>query len=230
MRAEEILAHGGMPTDTRVFDQTDRSIFWKECATCTGIYPHSMFKKDASYREGYRDQCLQCEAAPRLSTNEHTARLRELNYYSAGVKGQRGEHPEELVDSVAREGRRMHHSEVLSHLRKMVPSLFVTDGRIAGDLAFFRTFGQPQPHLDGRTFQYLFYMPTGWMPEYSIHEFDHRDIPVKELQRGWRTILLRLIRTGLITEAQCDKAFGRPSGEASTRWRRTLFVYRNGHE
>jgi hypothetical protein len=123
----------------------------------------------------------------------------------------------------------MNSSEVISKIFKLIPhDLFITDGRIGTDLALYQVYGKAQPDLNGRSFRYLFYIPQGRLPEFSQYEFDHRDVPIKEKRRGWRTILLRLIKTGLVTEQEVEEEFGPALGEASTVWRRTLWQYRNG--
>jgi hypothetical protein len=134
------------------------------------------------------------------------------------------------MDDEARFINPMHHSGFISRLRRAVPGkLCFVDGRIADDIAVFQIFGRPQ--ADGRDFKYLWYIPTGFMPEYSLYEFDPvRDIPVKERIRGWRTPLIRLIKSGLLTEDRCKKFFGEPIGPASIVWRRQMFVLRNQHE
>jgi len=226
---ETIVSHGGMPVTTEVLDQSNSKVHWKECCCCGNIQPFGMFRRDSSYREGVRDRCLGCESAPALSTAEHTEMLREKNYYSNAVRKQRWDNQSDYENEEARWGRVMQHSELLSKIFKLIPNdLFVTEGRIVGDLALYRVYGRPQPDLDGRTFRYLFYIPTGRLPEFSQYEFDHRDIPVKEKRRGWRTVLLRLIKSGLVTEEQVNQEFGPALGEASTVWRRELWKYRNG--
>jgi len=122
----------------------------------------------------------------------------------------------------------MYSGDFLNVLRSLVPNLYITEGNIEGDLAVFRTYPCPQPELDGRDFRYLFYIPTGLLPEYSIWEFDKiRDVRLREKQRGWRTVLLRLIKSGMLDESVCNKVFGYPEGEASTVWHRELFEFRN---
>lgn len=222
---QTVHAHGGTPVSTKVLDQSDHSIHWKECITCSRIKPFGEFKRDSSYREGVRDQCLVCESAPRLSTQEHTIRQKEMNYRAANA--QRWDNQEDYENDAARVGMPMHHSELLRRIRKLIPhNLFVMDGRIVGDLAIYRVYGTPQPDLNGRTFRYLFYIPTGWMPEFSQYEFDSRDVPIKESKRGWRTPLLRLIKTGLVSEDQVRDEFGEALGEASVVWHRELQKYR----
>lgn len=231
MHSDVITSQGGLPLDTAVLDQTNLSVYDKQCATCLNIKPFNQFRRDASYREGVRDQCLSCESEPRLSTEEHTARLWEKSYYDHRVKSQRWSHQEDYMDDRPRWGHPMHHSELLYKLRNLLPTeLFIIDGNIVGDLAVYQVFGQPQPELNGLTFKYLWYIPTGFMPEFSLYEFDERDVPIKERQRGWRTPLLRLIKSGLLTERQVDKEFGPAEGMGSIVYRRQLYIYRNKHE
>jgi hypothetical protein len=200
----------------------------KECASCSKALRYSHFRADHSYRDGRRDQCLECEAAPRMSTAEHTARLRERNNSSHWVKQQMLPGQEDYECSEARQGHRMHHSEFVRKLRKLVPCLLVIPGNVKGDLAVYRVYPQPQAHLDGMSMQYLWYVPMGWMPEFSIYLFDSRGVPTREEKRGWRTPLLRLIKSGLLTEEKCNEVFGRPpEGAASAVWFRKLHEHRN---
>ena len=61
----------------------------KECGSCAKILAYKYFNRDTSYSDGHRPQCAQCESAPRLSLDEHTARLREQNLSSHAVRKQR---------------------------------------------------------------------------------------------------------------------------------------------
>ncbi len=193
--------------------------------------PFIYFKKDTSYRDGRRDQCEDCVAAPRLSTEEHTYRLREDNLSSEAVKKQRWANQLDYMNDEARLGKRMHSSEFLLRLRKLIgwDKIFLTDGNFLGDIAVYRISGVPRPDFDGSpaTFKYLWYLPTGWMTEYSVYEFNERLIPVREIQRGWRTPLLRLIKQDLLTENQVNWEFGTAEGEASVVYRRELYKKRN---
>jgi hypothetical protein len=199
----------------------------KECLTCGRCLVFGFYRRDASFRDGFRDQCLQCEAAPRLSMSEQSHRVREMNFASEGVRRQRWDHQDELRCG-GRVGRPMRSSDFLAIVQKLVPCLYITQGRIVGDLAIYQTAPCPQAAWDGRDFRYLFFCPTGVLPEFSTYEFDDvRDIAIKEKDRGWRTVLLRLIRTGLLSEDTCNRVFGRPEGPAAARWHRSLYQYRN---
>lgn len=212
--------------DRRVVESSE--LLGKECIGCFRILDYRFFDHDHTYRDGRKDLCVSCASAPRMSTSEHTARLREQNYSSEAVKAQRWANQELYKNDAARVGRAMHHSDFIRVLTHLVPDLYITEGRIEGDLAVFRTYGQPQPRLDGRTFEYLFYCPTGIIPEFSQYEFDEvRDIPIREKRRGWRTILLRLIRTGLLSEDIVSKVFGRAEGPAAEIYNLKLKQYRD---
>lgn len=202
----------------------------KECIGCLRVLSFNRFQRDASCRDGHRDLCDSCASVPRLSISEHTARLREMTNNSEAVKRQRMDRQEEFKNEAARIGRMMHHSDLIRVLRQLAPSLYITDGNIEGDLAVFQTYGAPQPELEGRTFRYLFYIPTGYLPEYSLYEFNDRDIPIRESQRGWRTVLLRLIKTGLLSEDTVNFVFGPATGPASTIYNSTLYDFRNRRE
>jgi hypothetical protein len=201
-------------------------IYGRECAGCHCDFDWIHYRKDSSQRDGYAVLCYSCENSPSMSTADHTARVREKNYNAAA--SQRARFQDDFRNDEARIGRQMYHGDFINVLKKLVPSLYITEGNIAGDLAVFRTYPCPQPDLDGRDFRYLFYIPTGLLAEYSLWEFDEiRNIRIKEKQRGWRTPLLRLIKSGLLDESVCNKVFGIPTGEAATVWNRELFEFRN---
>jgi hypothetical protein len=163
-----------------------------------------------------------------MSMAEHSARLGELNFNSEGTKRQRHEDQDEFHKEHERVGRRMHTSVLLLKLQKLVPSLHVKTGAIEGDLALYQTAETPQAKWDGKNYNYLGYVSYGNLCEYSQYEFDTKlDIVLRESTRGWRTVLLRFIKAGLLTEEQCDKEFGHPSGRASLVWYKKLWQYRN---
>ncbi len=201
-------------------------IFGQTCGGCKSDLDWVHYRKDSSKTNGHAALCYSCEAAPAMSIAEHTARTRERNFNAAS--SQRVRFQDDYKNDEARRGRQMYSGDFLSVLKRLVQNLYITDGRIEGDLAVFRTYPCPQPDLEGRDFRYLFYIPTGLLPEYSIWEFDRiRDVRIKESQRGWRTVLLRLIKLGMLSEETCNAVFGIPDGEASTVWHRELFEFRN---
>jgi hypothetical protein len=163
-----------------------------------------------------------------LSTDEQVSRLKEQNYNSEAVKKQRFDHQEEYQNDAARRGRRMTHSDFLLKLLPLVPSLFITEGNIVGDLALFRVFSKPQPHLDGKDFEYVCYCPTGVLNEFSTYEWDtEKDVPIREKERGWRAICLRLIQNKMVSESDINRVFGEPTGAGASVYLRKLYQFRN---
>lgn len=200
----------------------------QECNTCFRVLKFSFFDRDSSYRLGYKPQCIDCQQQPRLSMAEHSARLKQMNFNSEAVKRQRHEDQEEWRKIDARRGRSMHCSDFLLKLHKLVPSLFVKEGAIEGDLALYQVEELPQEKWGGKNYKYLGYTSFTSLPEYSLYEFDEKyDVMIRATEQGWRDVLLRFIRAGLLTEEQVDKEFGRPSGQGSVVWFKKLWSYRN---
>lgn len=200
----------------------------KECSSCMRAFPYNMFRKDTSLRDDHAHQCRSCEASPRLSTAEHVSRLRALNNNSEAVREQRWEDQESYKNHAARVGKPMGHVEFFDKLKKLTGnSIYYEQGAFESDLAVYQMYGTPQPKLNGRQFEYLFYCNKGTMPEYSLYEFDEvRDVPKRELLRGWRAILLKLIQRGTISEDDAHRIFGKPSGEGSYIYSRELYRLR----
>lgn len=217
-------------------NQVDRQVvespelIGRECACCFRVLPHKHFRRDSSSNDGVYVQCNECEATPRLSTVEHTHRLREGNYYSEATKRQRWSLQDEYRNDAARMGKAMHSSEFIAKLHQAVPNLYVKDGNIVGHLALYELSSQPREDWGGQQFRYLFYFEEGLIPEFSLYEFSALDVPIREKKRGWRTVLLRLINSGLLTEPKSDKFFGPAEGEASLIWRYKLYLHRNKTE
>jgi hypothetical protein len=204
-------------------------IYGKTCAGCQSDLDWIHFTKDSSSRDGHKALCHSCEAVPRMSTAEHTAALKEKNLNSEVYRRQRWEGQEELKDDASRIGRPMFHTDFFHIVQKLLPcTLYIMPGRIKGHLAVFRTYPGPQTKLEGRDFEYMFFAEEGLTPEFSTYEFDRvTDVPVRETKRGWRTVLLRLIKAGLLSEEVCNKVFGRPEGTPANRWHMELKKYRS---
>ena len=205
-------------------------VLGKECAGCTRVLAYKFYDRDSSYTDGRKPLCCSCASVPKLSINEHTARMREKNLSSYQVKQQQWENQEDdlLGDEAARLGRPMSHSDFLYIAKQLIPNLYVTEGNFQDELAIYVTYPCGQPDLDGRDFRYLCFSPTGLLPEFSQYEIDtEKNIPIKESRRGWRTLLLRFIGADLVTESTVNKVFGPATGPASERYNRQLWKWRN---
>jgi len=200
----------------------------QECNLCWKLLRFRYFDKDSSYRIGYKPSCIDCLAQPCLSIEEHGARLKQLNFSSEGTKRQRHEDQEEFRKEDEREGKKMHTSDLVLKLHKLVPNLFIKEGGIVGHLALYEVAETPHTKWEGRNYNFLGGIEYDTLPEYSQYEFDEvNDIVLRESRRGWRTVLLRFIKAGLLTEEQSDKEFGKPSGRASAVWKKQLWNHRH---
>lgn len=147
------------------------------------------------------------------ATAEH-----EINTFS--VKGYQFENQEELLDAKARLVNFIHAREFISRLRN------------AGVKAFYNYAGRPGELglsvAKNGELKYVCFVQSPYMPEWSLLRVDDYGIPVNEKARGWRTVLMRLIAAGMMTEKQAHDEFGRPYDNAvSRRYREQLWNLRN---
>jgi hypothetical protein len=76
--------------------------------------------------------------------------------------------------------------------------------------------------------RYVCYLQIPAMYEWSVLRLDRHNIPVGEKFRGWRTVLMELIKKEILTEYQAHKIFGLPSGNKTfRRYQRSLWELRN---
>ncbi len=209
----------------------DDEVRGQECCSCFRLLKWNFFDKNPAYKNGYSPQCSWCKKQPALSVAEHTARLREMNLCSEGTKRQR--HVDQEFFHQDRTGEVMDFSLFLQKLHHIYPNLYVTPGAVTvngviADISLFATSGVAKSDWKGATCKYMGYITIGPMPEYNKYEFDSRDIMQRANTIGWRDVLLRFIKNGILTEEQCNKEFGPPSGFAdSTYWYKKLHQFRN---
>lgn len=195
----------------------------RECCCCFRILDLKHFRADHTNRDGRSERCNECESTPWLSIEENTARLREQNYNSEALKKQRPPYVDSMRCDIGRIGRVMDSKIFLEKLKTLIPGLRWYPGNIEGDISVY-----VQDNSQPSGLKYLWYIPEGVIPEFSLHEFDERGVPVKEKMRGWRTPLLRVILSDMITESQANQIFGRACENlASEVWNRRLFAKRN---
>ena len=83
------------------------------------------------------------------------------------------------------------------------------------------------PKQTGRA-RYVCYLRIPAMYEWSILQLDKHNLPAGEL-RGWRTALVELVKSEILTEWQAHQIFGQPSGNSVfRRYRESMWEIRNG--
>lgn len=158
----------------------------------------------------------------------------ELNEYS--VQKFQFAMQEELLDEKARLVNILHFTGFLQRLQT-IPGLhgyygWSGQGKELGLFVHMR--GQERRLFRGDLplgVQYICFVQAPYMPEWSVIRLDEYHLPVNEKYRGWRTVLMRLIAAGAITEQEAHAVFGNPPETAvSRRYRAQLWNLRNfGH-
>ena len=208
-------------------------ILGQECHSCWRLLRWKFFDKNAAYKTGYEPQCSWCKKQPVLSVVEHTSRLKEMNYSSEGTRRQRHIDQDDFHEHTEHQGRVLDYGLFLQKLLHIYPSLSVTQGNVTvngvpTDISLFATSGVAKPEWNGLTCKYMGWITIGPLPEFNQYEFNDRDVMMRATRIGWRDVLLRFIKSNLITEEQCNQEFGLPSGFTDpTLWYKKLHNHRN---
>ncbi len=197
------------------------TLLGKECNRCRRAYRYNYFDRDSSSRDGFSHICPVCLKSPRLSTEEHLYRVREMNDSSHAVEAQR--RPNEL-DYLERDsvGNSLHHPQFIEKLKILLGTRLVV-----GDAYFLNEFSlyivDPRC-VDTNGVRYIGYIPSGLIQEFSSYDYDKHGVAVNEYARGYRGILMKLIMEKYITELDCARVFGKCEEKV---WCRTLYNWRN---
>lgn len=141
---------------------------------------------------------------------------------------------DELEDPRRSEGAKMHTSELIRRLRKLNISLKFLDG-IPGHVAVYCPIrpedrniecDDRRPNADPffNDHKYVSGFPLGELPEWSHVTLDSSNLPTRE-KRGWRTVLIALIKSRAITYSQALKEFGQPDSRGKL-WHEQLMPYK----
>jgi len=128
-----------------------------------------------------------------------------------------------LTDEDASHGQMMSSNDFISKLRKIDSGIIVEDGGVPGAVAV------RYPRTDEETGQLVKSYVTGFykgpMSEWSLILEDKNGKPTRHM-RGWRTVLLDLMRGNILSYAQVKAAFGDPRGSRSILWQEQTQVIR----
>jgi hypothetical protein len=152
-------------------------------------------------------------------------------------------HHDELIKADRSIGVRMLYNDLISRLKKLYPPLLVRDG-IEGSVALYRLATENEMSADGydlgapqwyNEHRYIIGLPKDPLPEWGhlMVDTDNRatcDVNKKgEGTRGWRSVLIAFIKSGVITYDAAVKEFGDPATDSrSNVWFETLNEYRLG--
>jgi hypothetical protein len=145
-------------------------------------------------------------------TQEELCRVKEEN--DSLARDYQWLNPGEYEDEKARIGRIMHSSELIKKLTEE-----------CGISAVYRPHPQPKrvtllvdPTLGIQGMQVACWVQFGYMPEYSICNFDDHGVVLQEAYRGWRTVLLQLLVKHMIDEETINRVFGEAVGPAARKY------------
>ena len=150
----------------------------------------------------------------------------------------------ELENTDRSAGPRLYYTEILRRLWLINPQLKVKEG-VEGSVALYRTLEpwEYDPELplyssegSRRTdvektdwfnhHKYVGGMEKGWLPEYSHVLLDTSHLATREI-RGWRSVLLSLIKGKAISVEGAIEQFGDPSlDQRSGRWQEQIWEFK----
>lgn len=159
----------------------------------------------------------------RLSVEEANIQKREQALQQAAkhkISGQA-----ELEDPNRAAGPRLYYKEIVRRIRKINPAIQVLDGS-PGSVAIYRPKSNREVIEDVHETESTFFtahvyvtgMEKDWLPEYSYVALDTSNLPTREI-RGWRSILIALIKSRAIKYEAAIEEFGDPfNDQRSKRW------------
>ena len=137
------------------------------------------------------------------------------------VESYRMDGQEILIDEKPRKVKPIDTREFVKKLRDNGVKCFTVDNGLASTVALWAARGQQMV--------YVSFLQVPAMYEWSVLRLDAHNLPAGEKFRGWRTVLAQIIVKEILTEDKAHEIFGRPvGGIVSSRYRRTLWNFRNG--
>ena len=168
-----------------------------------------------------------------LDWNEFVVKERE---YLRSLISHREAFGQKDIEKVERsEGSRLYYSVLLRKLRNIYPQLMVKDG-IPGNVALYRPKTQAEIINEGydlavpkwySEYKYFTGFPKGAIPEWGHYINDTDGIAEREV-RGYRSVLIAMVKQRLVTYEKVVDEFGDPiHDQRSKYWFEQLNGYMN---
>jgi hypothetical protein len=126
-----------------------------------------------------------------------------------------------LEDPERSAGPRLYYTEILRRIWTINPEILVRDGS-PGQIAIYRPKRRNEYDWEQFDFkqgrgwrwdhEYVTGMAKDWLPQYSHVLIDNANLPTREI-RGWRSVLIALIKAGALPYRATIREFGDPSGD-----------------
>lgn len=169
----------------------------------------------------------------RLDPTESLARSKEDTRRMQKGKGLFLPGQEELEDQELSQGTRLHWQEFLRRLQRANVRLLIRDGA-PGNIAIYIPKTREERNADEYDWtkpewwndhRYVTGFPKAWLPEYSSITVNERGLAKREL-RGWRSVLIALIRARAVGYRDAVREFGEPTAARGWRWHDQLSNYK----
>lgn len=131
----------------------------------------------------------------------------------------------EIENSDRSAGPRLYYTEILRRIWKINPTIQVLDG-LPGNVAIYRRKSNLEVIEDVHETEVNFFtdhvyvtgMEKAWIPEFSHVILDTSFLPTREI-RGWRSVLIALIKSRALKYEDAIQEFGDPFfDQRSKRW------------
>lgn len=139
---------------------------------------------------------------------------------------------DELEDAERSLGPRMSANDLIRRLRKANPDIQVKDG-IPGNVALYlrKKAYEYGPEDEDRSGFFIDHKYVGGFPLHPLPEWGHVDTDTSRLatreHRGWRSVLIALIKGGALTYQQACTEFSEPYDKRSWMWHEQLQPFKN---
>lgn len=148
--------------------------------------------------------------------------LEQKEISDESVEGYKFEGQDILLDEKSRLVNGISVKDFMLKLLK-IRKFFLTDSNFPGMLGLW--VGQ-EFNEENSKFVCAIQQPT--MPEWSVIRLDAHNLPVNFRYKGWRTVLVQLVREHIITEDQAHQLFGLPENNSNSKlYRQQLYQIRN---
>lgn len=191
------------------------------CAKCDSTQAtHKQYDKEFDYADEIQPEIstiMEQAESRAISQSSQKAKEEFLRLYEGNIESRkqfRWANQEELQQK--REGKILHMNEFMRLLKQALPSGYGAWYTDKGGMA--NTLGLYVNHpglLAGCAHErgiphYVGFVQVPLMQEFEELHFDRYNVPLGSKRRGWRTILLKLIESGILTEAGAHQVFGSP--------------------
>ena len=150
----------------------------------------------------------------KINLTEGLAKIKEDNQKIVDTKKIQNQSLLENQDMAV--GRAMQPSEFIRLLQKMNPKIIVEKGGYPNCVAVrYPTWNEDEKELQRK---YISGFPVNEvMQEFSHITVDDKGLPHREV-RGWRTVLIALIKAGILSFQDVKAVFGDATGQRSVLW------------